>query len=77
MHAPFQSSLVPRLICGEEHGKDAMSKVEMRCLGGEATGTLLRSIVGIYRVTLRWRVSLSAEVNENVNLGYDQDQGYS
>ena len=26
---------------------------------------------------LRWRGSLSAEVNENINLGYGQDQGYS
>ena len=26
---------------------------------------------------LRWRGSLSAEVNENINLGYSQDQGYS
>ena len=26
---------------------------------------------------LRWRVSLPAEVNENINLGYSQDQGYS
>ena len=25
---------------------------------------------------LRWQVSLSAEVNENINLGYSQDQGY-
>ena len=28
--------------------------------------------------TLRWQVSLSAEVNKNINyLGYSQDQGYS
>ena len=26
---------------------------------------------------LRWDVSHSAEVNENINLGYSQDQGYS
>ena len=26
---------------------------------------------------LRWDGSHSAEVNENINLGYSQDQGYS
>ena len=26
---------------------------------------------------VKWRVSLSVEVNENINLGYSQDQGYS
>ena len=26
---------------------------------------------------LRWDVSHSVEVNENINLGYSQDQGYS
>ena len=26
---------------------------------------------------LRWHSSHSAEVNENINLGYSQDQGYS
>ena len=26
---------------------------------------------------LRWLGSLLAEVNENINLGYSQDQGYS
>ena len=26
---------------------------------------------------LKWNVSHSAEVNENINLGYSQDQGYS
>ena len=26
---------------------------------------------------LRWHGSHSAEVNENINLGYTQDQGYS
>ena len=29
------------------------------------------------RVKLRWHGSHSAEVNENINLGYSQDQGYS
>ena len=28
-------------------------------------------------ITLRWQGSLSVEVNENMNLGYGQDQGYS
>ena len=28
-------------------------------------------------VILRWDVSHSVEVNENINLGYSQDQGYS
>ena len=27
--------------------------------------------------TLRWHGRPSAEVNENINLGYSQDQGYS
>ena len=27
--------------------------------------------------TLRWHGRHSAEVNENINLGYSQDQGYS
>ena len=31
----------------------------------------------INRGTLRWQRSLSAEVNENINLGYSQDQSYS
>ena len=26
---------------------------------------------------LRWHAGRSAEVNENINLGYSQDQGYS
>ena len=29
------------------------------------------------RMRLRWDVSHLAEVNENINLGYSQDQGYS
>ena len=28
-------------------------------------------------VALRWDSSHLAEVNENINLGYSQDQGYS
>ena len=31
----------------------------------------------VYNFALRWDVSHSAEVNENINLGYSQDQGYS
>ena len=31
----------------------------------------------LYPVTLRWHGRPSAEVNENINLGYSQDQGYS
>ena len=29
------------------------------------------------RVRARWHGRPSAEVNENINLGYSQDQGYS
>ena len=29
------------------------------------------------QTSLRWDVSYSAEVNENINLGYSQDHGYS
>ena len=29
------------------------------------------------RSVLRWDASHPAEVNENINLGYSQDQGYS
>ena len=32
---------------------------------------------GSIQQLLRWQVSLSAEVNKNVNLGYSQDQVYS
>ena len=31
----------------------------------------------ILAVILRWHGRPSAEVNENINLGYSQDQGYS
>ena len=31
----------------------------------------------IFVLHLRWDVNHSAEVNENINLGYGQDQGYS
>ena len=30
-----------------------------------------------YILALRWDGSHSAEVNENINLGYSEDQGYS
>ena len=31
----------------------------------------------IFTAQLRWDGSHSAEVNENINLGYSHDQGYS
>ena len=35
------------------------------------------SLLSTTLVLLRWDGSHSAEVNENINLGYSQDQGYS
>ena len=37
----------------------------------------LKRTMGIVNITLRWHGRHSAEVNENINLGYSQDQGYS
>ena len=36
-----------------------------------------RNFEEILQHLLRWHSSHSAEVNENINLGYSQDQGYS
>ena len=44
---------------------------------GTQSSVLINQVSLFQGCPLRWRGSLSAEVNENINLGYGQDQGYS
>ena len=41
------------------------------------TGCNVASVAIVALFILRWHGRHSAEVNENINLGYSQDQGYS
>ena len=55
----------------------------IRALNSEGLGFESQLDTGIFFLdsisakTLRWHARHSAEVNENKNLGYSQDQGYA
>ena len=50
-----------------------VNEIRVRILGLRQTRVRARARLRV----LRWHGRPSAEVNENINLGYSQDQGYS
>ena len=66
----IRSSVLP----WEEGNKSLVHTV---CAGYSSNTFTLNHGTYVSKVTLRWHVSHLAEVNETINLGYSQDQGYS